>query len=164
MAESNQIEDEFLTWTETCNSCSVEQRRSTTTSYDFQNIQIQPVWMLKIHQVPYVTLWLVEDGSSLYWWVVEPKTPNQAFKFAWWLMVHSFLICCYVGLLWREVWICCEGFSVNKITTADSKREYPGNQQEQHKMNSDKLEKIKEDLMKKGEDYPSKTCIMEWTI
>jgi hypothetical protein len=31
-------------------------------------------------------------------------------------------------------------------------------------MNSDKLEKIKEDLMGKGEDYPLKTCIMEWAI
>ena len=29
------------------------------------------------------------------------------------------------------------------------------------KMNSDKLEKTKKDLMGKGEDYPSKTCIME---
>ncbi len=32
------------------------------------------------------------------------------------------------------------------------------------KMNSDKLKKIKEDLVGKGEDYPLKTCIMEWVI
>ena len=29
-------------------------------------------------------------------------------------------------------------------------------------MNSDKPKKIKEDLVVKGEDYPLKTCIMEW--
>jgi hypothetical protein len=32
------------------------------------------------------------------------------------------------------------------------------------KMNSDKLKKTKEDLVRKGEDYPLKTCIMEWVI
>ena len=31
-------------------------------------------------------------------------------------------------------------------------------------MNSNKLERTKEDLMGKGEDYPLKTCIMEWVI
>ena len=31
-------------------------------------------------------------------------------------------------------------------------------------MNSDKLKKIKEDFVVKGEDYPLKTCIMEWFI
>jgi hypothetical protein len=45
------------------------------------------------------------------------------------------LICCYAGLLWREIWICCESppfnkvttadtFLSNQITTADSKREH----------------------------------------
>ena len=57
------------------------------------------LWMLKNHLVPGVTMWLVEDGLNLYWWVVEPKTLNQALKLAWWLMMHSFLICCYAGLL-----------------------------------------------------------------
>ena len=31
-------------------------------------------------------------------------------------------------------------------------------------MNSNKLERTKRDLMGKGEDYPLKTCIMEWVI
>ena len=67
----------------------------------------------------------------------------------------------------------------NKRTTADSKREYSfcqqknhcrqqtwisRNKQEQYKMNPNKLKKIKEDLVVKGEDYPLKTCIMEWFI
>ncbi len=62
------------------------------------------VWMLKIHHTPCVVLWLVGDGSDLYRWVVEPKTPNQAFKLAWWLMVHSFLICRYAGPFCKEKW------------------------------------------------------------
>ena len=31
-------------------------------------------------------------------------------------------------------------------------------------MNLDKLEKTKEDLMKKLEDYPLKTRVMEWVV
>jgi hypothetical protein len=32
------------------------------------------------------------------------------------------------------------------------------------KLNLDKPKKTKEDLVVKGEDYPLKTCIMEWVI
>ena len=84
------------------------------------------MWMFKIHQVPYVTLWLVEDGSSLCWWVVEPKTPNQAFKIAWWLVVHSFLICCYAGPFEEKCGSAVKAFFVNKVATVDSKREFRG--------------------------------------
>ena len=31
-------------------------------------------------------------------------------------------------------------------------------------MSSNKLEMTKRDLMGKGEDYPLKTCIMEWVV
>ena len=57
-----------------------------------------------------------------------------------------------------------KAFFVNKVATADSKREFWGISMNDIKMNSDKLEKIKEDWMVKGEDYPLKTCIMEWGI
>uniref|UniRef100_A0A2N9H1N3 Uncharacterized protein n=1 Tax=Fagus sylvatica TaxID=28930 RepID=A0A2N9H1N3_FAGSY len=52
----------------------------------------------------------------------------------------------------------------NKRSTADSKRECPKNKQEQYKMISDELKKIRGDSVVKGEDYPLKTCIMEWFI
>ena len=61
------------------------------------------VWILKNHWVPSVALWLVKDGLNLYWWIVKPKSPNQACKLAWWLMVHLLLICCYTVFLSREL-------------------------------------------------------------
>ena len=57
--------------------------------------------MLKYHLVASVALWLVEDGLNLYWWIVEPKTPNQARKLTWWLMVHVLLIY-YYAVFYQE--------------------------------------------------------------
>ena len=84
------------------------------------------MWMLKIHQVQSVAMWLDGDGLNLYGWVVEPKTPNQAFKIAWWLVVHSFLICCYAGPFEEKCGSAVKAFFVNKVATADSKREFRG--------------------------------------
>jgi hypothetical protein len=73
------------------------------------------------------------------------------------------LLLCW-PFLSRELWICCEGFLSTKELQQTANVSIQGISKNKVKLNLDKLKKTKEDLVGKGEDYPLKTCIMEWVI
>ena len=118
--------------------------------------------------MPCVTSRLVKDGPNLYWWVVEPKTPNQAFALAWWLMVHSFWSAAMLGLYEGNMDLLWKPFQQSNhrrhftVKQNDHCREPTWAPQNSINMNSNKLKRLRKIWWVTGEGYSLKTRDMEW--